>query len=126
MIEVNMLESVLGSLVREQVLLFVYAHGEGYAREISRYYDASLDSVQKQLKRLETGSVLKCARKGRTLIYRFNREYPFLSDLCRLLDRVSLHIESDMKDGSTRRRCYTGKRSKSDKTRVIVKKYGEG
>lgn len=126
MIEVDMLEPILGSIVREQVLLFVHDRGEGYAREISRYFDASLDSVQKQLKRLERGSVLKCERKGRTLIYRFNEEYPFLNELVRLLERVSCYKASNMKDKITKRRFISGYRKKMVKDRVIVREYEEG
>jgi len=118
-----MLVPVLGSLVREQVLLFIHVHGEGYAREISRYFDASLDSVQKQLKRLKKGSVLLCERKGRTLIYSFNREYPFLNELCRLLDRVSCSLKDTMHTGTQRRRIMQNRRTKR-RVNVTVKKYG--
>lgn len=124
--EVDMLEPLLGSLVREQVLLFVHANGEGYAREISRYYEAPLDSVQKQLKRLEGGSVLISERKGRTLIYRFNKEYPFLNELCGLLERVSYCNSSDMKVKITQRRYSRRDRKKMEKIRVIVREYGDG
>jgi DNA-binding transcriptional ArsR family regulator len=124
--EVGMLEPVLGSLVREQVLQFLHDRGEGYAREISRHFDASLDSVQKQLKRLERGSVLKCERKGRTLIYRFNKDDPFLNELCRLLDRVSCSNSPGIEDNTIQKRCIVRKRRMRNRVRVIVKKYGEG
>jgi DNA-binding transcriptional ArsR family regulator len=120
-----MLEPILGSLVREQVLLFVHARGEGYAREISRYFDASLDSVQKQLKRLERGSVLTCERKGKTLIYRFNKEYPFLSELCKLLQRVNYCNSSNTREWITQRRYSWRKRRRMEKNRVTVKEYRE-
>jgi len=123
--KVDMLEPLLGSLVREQVLLFIHVRGEGYAREISRYYEAPLDSVQKQLKRLESGSVLTCERKGRTLLYRFNKEYPFLTELSRLLERANLSYSSDMKSNITQRGCFRGNVKKRRKARVVVKKYGE-
>ena len=121
-----MLEPILGSLVREQVLLFLHDRGEGYAREISRYFDASLDSVQKQLKRLERGSVLKCERKGRTLIYRFNKDYPFLNELRRILDRVSCCNPPSLEDNTIQKRCFVRTRRKRNGVRVIVKNYGEG
>ncbi len=117
-----MLEPVLGSLVREQVLLFVHIHGEGYAREISRYFDASLDSVQKQLKRLKKGSVLVCERKGRTLIYSFNKEYPFLNELGRLLDRVSCCFKDTTHTGTQRQRIMQNNKIKR-RVSVTVKKY---
>ena len=120
-----MLEPVLGSPVREKVLLFIHVHGEGYAREITRYFEAPLDSVQKQLKRLERGAVLTSERKGRTLIYRFNKEYPFLNELRRLLERVSSYDLSNMNDKINQRRYLrrSGKRRK--RIRVIVRDYRE-
>ncbi len=126
MIEVDMLETLLGSLVREQVLLFIRANGEGYAREISRCFDSSLDSVQKQLKRLEKGSVLKCERKGRTMVYRFNKDYPFLNELGRILDRVSCYNPSELKDNTAKRRCYLRNSTETGGARVTVKNYEEG
>ena len=120
-----MLEPVLGSLVREQVLLFIHNRGEGYAREISRYFDASLDSVQKQLKRLEEGSVLVCESKGRTLIYRFNKKYPCLNELCRLLERVSLYNSSDPKENITGANRSRREQSRNETHRVTVKCYRE-
>ncbi len=123
--EVVMLEPLLGSLVREQVLLFIHIYGEGYAREISRYFEAPLDSVQKQLKRLESGSVLTCERKGRTLIYWFNKEFPFLTELRNLLDRVSSYYPSDMKDKITQKRYFKKNRKRRKGIRVIVREYGD-
>ncbi len=119
-----MLEPVLGSIVREQVLLFIHVHGEGYAREISRNYDASLDSVQKQLKRLESSSVLTCERKGRTLIYRFQKEYAFLTELRNLLDRVNCYNSSEKKDKITQRRYRRGNGDKRKRACVMVREYG--
>lgn len=118
-----MLETVFGSLVREQVLLFVHAHGEGYAREISRHFDASLDSVQKQLKRLNRGSVLVSERKGRTLIYSFNKEYPFLNELCGLLDKVSSCSSKDKTYTGTKKRCIIRDHRIKERIRVTVKEY---
>ena len=121
-----MLEPVFGSLVREQVLLFIYSHGEGYAREISRYFETPLDSVQKQLKRLERGSVLICERKGRTLIYRFNKKYPFLNELCELLYRVNYYSSSNTTRNRITQRRYSRKIRKGiERVHVIVKEYGD-
>ena len=76
-----MLEALFGSKVREQVLIFLAARGEGYAREISAYYQSSLSPVQTQLERLETGNVLVGKNSGKTRIYTFNPRYPFIKEL---------------------------------------------
>ncbi len=101
-----MLEPIFGSLIREQVLFFIHTHGEGYAREISRFFEASLDSVQKQLKRLQRGSVLVSVRKGKTLIYSFNEDYEYLRELRALLNGIgrSYLEKSAPKTGRTGKR----------------------
>ncbi|MCD4774668.1 MAG: winged helix-turn-helix domain-containing protein [Candidatus Aegiribacteria sp.] len=116
-----MLEPILGSLVREQVLLYIHARGDGYAREISRFFKAPLDSVQKQLKRLESGNILNSVREGRTLIYKFNEEYDYLHELRVLLEGVigSCSYSFGREDTTPKRK---NKRRKTENS-VIVRIY---
>ena len=114
-----MLEPILGSLVREQVLLFIHARGDGYAREISRFFKASLDSVQKQLKRLENGCILKSRKRGRTLIYTFNEEYDYQYELRVLIEGVINSCSYNFREESTLKR----KKSRRTKDRVVVRRY---
>ncbi len=81
-----MLETIFGSAVREQVLLYILAMGEGYPREMARFFGSGLDSVQKQLTRLEKGGVLKNRRIGRTLLYTFDDSCRFICELSDLLE----------------------------------------
>jgi hypothetical protein len=83
-----MLEALLGSKSSEKVLIFIEALGEGYAREISRFFGLSLSPIQKQLDKLELGGILVSFNKGRTRIYSFNPRYPFLKELKGLLDKA--------------------------------------
>ena len=83
-----MLETLFGSVTREKVLLFIYARGEGYAREIARYFKTDLDPVQKQFERLEYGGLFSSRNLGRTRVYTFNPRYPFLTELKNLLEKV--------------------------------------
>ena len=117
-----MLEPILGSLVREQVLLFIHINGSGYAREISRFFDAPLDSVQKQLKRLESGEVLLSENKGRTLVYRFNSEYEYLSELHVLIEGISRDVKSNIEQ---REPLITAEDKSKRRSRVLVKLYTE-
>ena len=48
-----MLESILGSISCERVLVFLAARDEGYAREIASFFITSLAPIQKQLDKLE-------------------------------------------------------------------------
>jgi hypothetical protein len=83
-----MLEPILGSKSSERVLIFIEALGEGYAREISRFFESALDPIQQQLVKLELGGILVSFLKGRTRIYSFNPRYPFLKELKALLDKA--------------------------------------
>jgi hypothetical protein len=83
-----MLESLLGSLNREKVLVFMIARQEGYAREIARFYDTDLDPIQKQLDKLELGSILYSRMIGRTRLYAFNPRYALLPELKALLEKT--------------------------------------
>ena len=83
-----MLEPLLGSATREKVLIYLFARGEGYAREIARFFGTDYRPVRNQLDRLESGGVMRSASAGRTLIYRFNPRYPLLGELKALLEKT--------------------------------------
>jgi hypothetical protein len=83
-----MLEPLLGSTNKERVLLFILARGEGYPREIARFYETGVAPVQNQLETLERGGILASRLAGRTRLYRFDPRYPLLPELQALLERV--------------------------------------
>jgi hypothetical protein len=83
-----LLEPILGSVSSERVLLFIFAKGEGYPREIARFNNTALDPIQKQLEKLEAGGILSSRLVGRTRLYSFNPRYPFLEELKNLLKKA--------------------------------------
>ncbi|NKB65808.1 MAG: ArsR family transcriptional regulator [Candidatus Latescibacteria bacterium] len=83
-----MLEPLFNSVNRERVLLFLYGRQEGYAREIARFFNSSLDPIQKQLEKLEFGGIIYGRSVGRTRLYAFNPRYPFLNELNALLEKA--------------------------------------
>jgi len=83
-----MLESLLGSVSSERVLVYLVARDEGYAREIAKYFDTGLAPIQKQLKKLENGGVIYSKQVGRTRVYAFDPRYPFLKELQALLKKA--------------------------------------
>ena len=93
-----MLESLLGSIGCERVLMFLFARDEGYAREIARFFDTDLDPVQKQLDKLESGGVFVSRMAGRTRLYTFNPRYPFLDELRALLEKALAFYPDDLQD----------------------------
>lgn len=84
----HMIEVLLGSKNAERVLIYIFAREEGYPREIARFFDTDLKSIQNQLDRLEAGGVLVSREVGRTRPYGFNPRYPFLNELKALLEKA--------------------------------------
>ena len=93
-----MLEPILGSVSSERVLLFIHAKGEGYGREIARFYNTDLDLIQKQLDKLELGDVLVSRVEGRKFFFFFNPGYPFLEELKGLLEKALLFYPTDERE----------------------------
>jgi hypothetical protein len=83
-----MLEPILGSLSSERVLIFLSARGEGYPRQIARFFQTDLDPIRKQLEKLEAGGVLYSRMVGRTRVFAFNPRYPFRVELESLLRKA--------------------------------------
>ena len=101
-----MLESLLGSINCERVLVYLVARDEGYSREIARFYETGLDPVQKQLEKLENGGVIVSRTAGRTRLYSFNPRYPFKDELRALLEKALAFYPEDLRERlvMTRRR----------------------
>lgn len=83
-----MIEVLLGSRNAERVLIYILARGEGYPREIARFFNTDLKSIQNQMDKLEAGGVLASREVGRTSPYVFNPRYPFLNELKSLLEKA--------------------------------------
>ena len=83
-----MIEVLLGSKNAERVLIYILSREEGYPREIARFFNTDLKSIQKQLDKLEAGGVLVSREVGRTRPYVFNPRYPFLNELKSLLEKA--------------------------------------
>lgn len=91
-----MIESLVGSINCERVLTFLNARGEGYAREIAKFYSSSLAPIQKQLDKLEAGGVLVSRLAGRTRLYTFNPRYPLLTELAALLEKTITFYDKEL------------------------------
>jgi hypothetical protein len=60
--ESPMIESLLGSKNAERALIYIFARGEGHAREIARFYENDLKSIQMQLNKFEKVVFWQAAR----------------------------------------------------------------
>jgi predicted transcriptional regulator len=97
-----MIEPLIGSPVRERVLLFLLVRKESYAREIAARLGVGLLGVQNQLARLESGGVLYSRLRGRTRLYGMDPRYPFRRELEALLRKVLRFLPDE-----ERERLYT-------------------
>ena len=93
-----MLEIILGSKSKEQILLYISAGNEGYAREIAKYYNTNLSPIQNLLDKLENNNVLVSKIFGKTRLYYFNPRYPFLKELTTLLDKTISFLPNEEKE----------------------------
>lgn len=107
-----MLQPILGSENIERVLVFIFARNEGYATEIARFFETDLYGIQNQLDKLETGSVMVSHLAGRTRLYTFNPQYPFLQELKSLLDKAFTFYPSDVRESLLMNRRRPRRRGK--------------
>lgn len=108
-----MIEVLLGSKNSERVLIYLFAREEGYAREIARFYDADLKSIQMQLDKFEKGGVLVSREVGRTRPYAFNPRYPFLKEVKSLLEKALSFQPQEEQDKLTMNRRRPRARGKA-------------
>lgn len=99
-----MLEVLFGTKNRELVLQYILVFEEGYAREIARFFDVALPSIQNQLEKLEQGGVLLSKMSGRTRRYFLNPRYVFLNELTVLLDKAREYYDPKTKEMLTMQR----------------------
>ena len=106
------LKPILGSANSERVLIYILARGQGYAREIARFFNVDPDSVQKQLVKFEAGGVLITRPAGRTVLYEFNPRYPFRLELSALLSKALSFYPDSERDLLTMNRRRPRRRGK--------------
>ena len=107
-----MLQPIVGSVNAERVLIYLFARGEGYTREIARFFDADPDSIHKQLVKLEIGGVHVSKEVGRTVVYEFNPRYAFLPEVKKLLEKALSYYPENEREGLTMNRRRPRRRGK--------------
>ena len=83
-----MLETLLGSVSKEKVLIYIVGRKSGYASEVARYYDTDFTPIQSQLRNLENANILVSKTVGKTRVYTLNPRYPFIKELSNLIDKA--------------------------------------
>lgn len=90
-----MLEALFESEKKEKILIFLFSHEEGYAREIARIFQFNLNTVQNQLLNLESHGVLYSRLKGKVRLFGLNPRYPFKKELEALLKKAMMFLPED-------------------------------
>jgi hypothetical protein len=107
-----MLAPLLGSISGERVLLFIYARGEGYAREIARFFNTDLTPIQKALEKFEVNGMLTSRLRGKTRLYSFNPRYPFKTEVENLLRKALTFYPPDQQEALLMNRRRPRRRGK--------------
>ena len=94
---VNFTPSPFGSLSRTRVLLALQLLVESYPRELARFLELHLSSVQKALGSLEKDGLVAGRSLGRTRVYRLSPRAFARRELIRYLERL-LEPEARMRD----------------------------
>lgn len=93
----KMLEPIFGTKTRELILQYILYFESGYAREMAKYLQLSLPSVQNQLNRFEEGGVMLSKMSGKTKVFFFNPRYAFLDELTSLLEKAREYYKPEVK-----------------------------
>lgn len=93
-----MLEPLLGSSIKERILMSLMLHGEGYPTGLARAMGRSLFPVQDQLRKLEDGGIVVSRLQGRTRVYSLNPRYAFRRELVELLNKAFEFMPEDLKE----------------------------
>jgi predicted transcriptional regulator len=92
-----MLKSILGSLSRERILVFIAAREQGYAREISQFWKCPDRPIKRELNRLESAGVLTAKAFGRTIAYSMNPRFFLKKELLALLLKAMDAYQPDLR-----------------------------
>jgi hypothetical protein len=106
------LEPIFGSANAERVLVYILVRGQGYAREIARFFDTDPVSIHKQLVKFEMGGILIANQVGRTVLYQFNHRYAFLPELKNLIEKSLSFYSKEERERLTRGRRRPRRRGK--------------
>ena len=78
-----MLDVFITSRVRRKILVVFakYPDFKTHARGLAKVIKEDPGNIQRELKRLEQGKFLVVSKKGNTLVYQTNKEFPLLKEL---------------------------------------------
>lgn len=93
-----MLGSLLGSMNKERVLVYLASRQRGYAREVARFFDVPLYPVQRAMESLEAAGVICSRLVGKTREFEWNLGYPAHDELANLVQRALSLYPRELRD----------------------------
>jgi DNA-binding transcriptional ArsR family regulator len=99
-----MLEGLFGNSTVEKIFFVLYAYGEGYPLGMAKLFGVPVNSIQQQLKRLESSGIVSSRLLGKIRLYTFNPRYPFLKELTSLIEKAYEFLPEREKDKYYRER----------------------
>lgn len=93
-----MLAELLGSPVREKILLFLLANKDSHPRDIARNFAYNFTTVLYQLKKMEAAGILYSQLRGNVRLFGLNPRYPFHRELEALLQKALDFLSVQEKD----------------------------
>lgn len=119
-----MLQPILGSKDKENILQYLLAKKRGYGSQIAKFFESNPTSVRKQLNFLEQEDVLVGFQVGRIRLYEFNPRYYFLKELEALLMKARECYKPEMREKLLYERIAPRKKGKKYKLKgVSTQKY---
>lgn len=103
-----MLQALLGSRSCERILLFLLVNETCYPHQLYGVLDLALSPIQNTLQRLERGGILVSQPEGKRIIYQFNRSYPLIHELEKLLQKAFTELSVEEKKMYYTAKAQTG------------------
>jgi DNA-binding transcriptional ArsR family regulator len=85
------LEALVGNRTAARLLIYLYHHGEAYARGAARDLQIAVSAVQRQLDKYEVAGLLTSRMVGNTRVYSFDPRQPATA---RLKDLIRVFYEA--------------------------------
>src|SRR5438105_2040068 len=82
----------------EKILMYLSLHGKANATELHKTFVSALDPIQKTLRKLEAGGLLVSFTEGKTRVFQWNPQYPFLNEIQTLAKKAYEFLPQLVKD----------------------------
>ena len=93
-----MLEYLFANKNVEKILMYLSIHEKAHATQLSRTFDSALDPIQKTLKKLAEGGLLVSFLEGKTRVFQWNPQYPFLAEIRALAKKAYGFLPSNIQE----------------------------